>query len=510
VPRPVVSICRDRWDRSHLGSSGDSVCPECPEHPTACRAIRGTVDFRRQTVTDLARQVRAGSLSARELVGHALERIDKLNPRINAFVAVDASGALEAAAAIDEVVASGGDPGPLAGIPIGVKDLEDATGFVTTFGSVLFANGAPATADSPLVARLRAAGCVVVGKTNTPEFGFKADTDNAVFGPTLNPWNLDHSAGGSSGGAAAALASGMIPLATGSDGGGSIRIPSSCCGLSGFKPSLGRVPSGGHFDTEWHDLSTKGPMARRVADVVAALDVAVGPDPRDLRSLPRPEASWPAALDDARLPSKVAWSPTLGYAPLDAEVRTLCERALGLLEPLGIEVVEIDEVFDADPARDWLAIAMSYNLRTLASYRGTRQWERIDPMLTAAVEWTAEHVSALDLVRAQDECHRMNLQLVELFRDVRLLLTPTCAGPPPPRALGGSGLVNGQPDPDWVRFTYPFNMTRSPAASVCAGLTEDGLPVGIQLVGPQHADLVVIRSAAALEAAIGFDELAPI
>jgi aspartyl-tRNA(Asn)/glutamyl-tRNA(Gln) amidotransferase subunit A len=483
-----------------------SIC----RRPAPCRAIRGTVDFRRQTVTELAGQVRAGSLSAREVVGHALERIDALNPRINAFVAVDASGALEQAAAIDAVVARGEDPGPLAGIPVGVKDLEDATGFVTTYGSMLYRDSAPATADSPLVARLRAAGCVVVGKTNTPEFGFKADTDNALFGPTANPWELDHSPGGSSGGAAAALASGMIPLATGSDGGGSIRIPSSCCGMSGFKPSLGRVPSGGHFDTEWHDLSTKGPMARRIADVVAALDVAVGPDPRDIRSLPRPEASWPAALDDARLPTRVAWSPTLGYAPLDDEVRALCERAVGLLEPLGVEVVEVDEVFDADPGRPWLAIAMTYNLRTLDAYRGTEQWELIDPLLSAAVEWTAEHVSALDLVRAQDECHRMNLQLVELFRDVRLLVTPTCAGPPPPRALGGGGLVNGQPDPDWVRFTYPFNMTRSPAATVCAGLTENGLPVGIQLVGPQHADLVVIRSAAALEAAIGFDEVAPI
>jgi aspartyl-tRNA(Asn)/glutamyl-tRNA(Gln) amidotransferase subunit A len=468
------------------------------------------MDFRREAVTDLASDVRSGRRSARELVAHALERVETLNPGLNAFVSVDADAALEAAAGIDAAVAKGDDPGPLAGIPIGVKDLDDAAGFVTSQGSAVFAGGAPAAADSPLVARLRAAGCVVIGKTNTPELGWKADTDNVSFGPTCNPWNPDYSPGGSSGGAAAAIASGMVPLATGSDGGGSIRIPSSCCGLSGIKPSLGRVPSGGEHGSEWHDLSTKGPMARRVTDVVAALDVAVGPDPTDIRSLPRPEASWPAALEGAQLPTKVAWSPTLGYAPLDDEVRARCEEVVGRLESLGTEVVELEVVFDEDPVRDWLTLAVAYNWRTLAPYRHTELWEKVDPLLAAQVDWAAEHLSALDVVRAQDACHTMNLRLVEVFRDVRLLLTPTCAAPPPPRALLGQGRINGELDPNWVRFTYPFNMTRSPAASVCAGLTSDGLPVGIQLVGPQHADLVVIRSAAALEAAIGFDDVAPI
>jgi aspartyl-tRNA(Asn)/glutamyl-tRNA(Gln) amidotransferase subunit A len=468
------------------------------------------MDFRREALSDLAAGVRSGTRTARELVTHALDRIEALNSQVNAFVAVDVDDALEAAARIDDAVAAGEDPGPLAGIPIGVKDLDDAAGFVTSQGSAVFAGGSAAVLDSPLVARLRAAGCVVVGKTNTPELGWKADTDNVPFGPTSNPWSLDHSPGGSSGGSAAAIASGMVPLATGSDGGGSIRIPSSCCALSGIKPSLGRVPSGGEHGSDWHELSTKGPMARRVADVVTALDVAVGPDPSDIRSLPRPEASWPAALEGAQLPSKVAWSPTLGYAPLDDEVRALCEDAVGRLKSLGTEVVEIEVVFDEDPVRDWLTLAVAYNWRTLAPYRDSEVWERVDPLLAAQVDWAAEHLSALDIVHAQDACHRLNLRLVELFRDVRLLLTPTCAGPPPPRGLDGQGLINGEIEANWARFTYPFNMTRSPAASVCAGLTSGGLPVGIQLVGPQHADLVVIRSAAALEAAIGFDEVAPL
>jgi Asp-tRNA(Asn)/Glu-tRNA(Gln) amidotransferase A subunit family amidase len=468
------------------------------------------LDFRRIAVAELAGQIRSRHISAREVVEHALGRIDALDGEIGAFVAVDGDRALAAAAAVDGAVASGGDPGPLAGVPIAVKDLEDAVGFPTSKGSAVFAGGPPVTRDSVLVARLRAAGCVVVGKTNTPELGWKADTTNPVFGSTANPWNTAHTPGGSSGGSSAALAAGMVPLATGSDGGGSIRIPSSCCGLSGMKASLGRVPSGGPTGSDWQDLSTKGPMARRMADVVTALEVAVGPDPSDLRSLPRPEASWTAALEDPHLPSRVAWSPTLGYAPVDDEVLALCRRAVDAIADTGIDVVEIDTVFEEDPVRDWLTMTAAYTARTLEPHRRSEAWSRVDPMLAAQVDWSRERVGALELIRAQDASHRLNLRLVELFRDVRLLITPTCAAVPPPRSLDGQATINGELDPNWVRFTYPFNMTRSPAATVCVGLSAAGLPVGLQLVGPQHADLVVIRSAAALEEIIGFDELAPV
>ncbi|HEY7915517.1 MAG TPA: amidase family protein [Acidimicrobiales bacterium] len=466
------------------------------------------MDFRSESVVGLAEQVRSGRRPAGSLVDHALAQIAAHNPTINAFVAVDEARARAGAAAVDAKVAAGGDPGPLAGIPLGVKDLEDAAGYVTTCGSKAYADRPPAREDSPLVARLVAAGCVVVGKTNTPELGWKADTDNQAFGPTLNPWQTDHTPGGSSGGSAAAIASGMVPLATGSDGGGSIRIPSSCCGLSGMKPSLGRVPGGGPTAPDWQHLSTKGPMARRLSDVVAALDVVVGPDPSDLRSLPRPEASWIAALDDPKPPRRVAWSPTLGYAEVDAEVLAICERAVETMASLGTEVVEIESVFDADPVDDWVKLSGVYNLRTHAGVRGTEAWGMVDPILAMVIEGAAS-MSALEVVRAEDACHHLNLRLVDLFHDVRLLMTPTMAAAPPPRALGGAGLINGTTDFNWVKFTYPFNMTRSPAASVCAGLTSSGLPVGLQLVGPQHADLVVLRSAAALEEAIGFDALAP-
>lgn len=466
-----------------------------------------TVDFRTSTVSDLAASVRRGSVSARELAEHALRRIEAVNPLVNAFVAVDGERALEQAAAVDQIAATGGDPGPLAGIPVGVKDSEAASGYRTTHGSVLFSGSPVAVHDSVLVARLRAAGAVVVGKTNLPELAWTAHTDNALFGLTRNPWNLDHSAGGSSGGSAAAIAAGMVPLATGGDGGGSIRIPSACCALSGMKPSHGRVPAGGTEGAGWLGLSTKGILGRRIGDVVAALDAVVGPDATDLQSLPRPEANWRDALVDPHVPVRVAWSPALGYTDVDAEVLRVCGRAVAALEAMGADVVEVPSVFDEDPLDDWLAIVGARLFHTLAPHRD--RWDRVTPVL---VSWArqAETVPATRLVSAFDRCHALNLRLVSLFREVRLLVTPATAGLPPPNDLGGRGVVNGLVDPNWVRLTYPFNMTRSPAATVCAGLGPSGLPVGVQLVGPQHADLVVLRSAAALEEALGFEALAPL
>ena len=462
------------------------------------------MDFRTTSVEELSRLVRARSISARELTQAALDNIEALNPTYNAFVAVDAERVLSEAAALDETIAQGADPGPLAGIPLAVKDTHDALGYRTTNGSPMLADAPPAEHDSQFVARLRAAGCVVVGKTNTPEFAWSANTTNAVFGATANPFNPAHGAGGSSGGAAAALAAGMVPLATGSDGGGSIRIPSSVCGLSGMKPSLGRVPGGGIAPPGWLDLSTNGPMARRIHDVVTALNVAVGPDPTDLRALPRPEASWLDALNDPHVPVRIAWAPTLGYADVDAEVMALCERAVGTLESLGAEVTVIDTVFDEDPVGDFLTLMGVCQLRTMRPFMSHPRWEESDPILRAIID-AAEATSAEDLVRLFDRFHAMNLRLVELFHSARILVTPTCAGVAPLKGEG-SGTINGTPNANWVQLTYPFNMTRSPAASVCVGLQSDGLPVGLQLVGPQHGDLVVLRTAAALEAALDLDD----
>jgi aspartyl-tRNA(Asn)/glutamyl-tRNA(Gln) amidotransferase subunit A len=457
------------------------------------------MDFRREPLSDLAEQVRSGKLAARELVNHALDQIDRLNPTYNAFVALDPEAAMRGAEVIDDVVASGGDPGPLAGIPIGVKDLEDAPGFCTTKGSFGWADSPAAVLPSSLVERLTSAGCVVVGKTNTPELGWKADTENALFGPTLNPWDQTRSPGGSSGGSAVAVATGMVPLATGSDGGGSIRIPSALCGLSGLKPSLGRVPSGGDEPPGWPGLSTRGPMARTTADVAYALDAVLGPDPTDLYSLPMPEPSWTGALIEPHVPMSIAWSPTLGYAPVDAEVLSVCEHAVGVLSDTGIRVIETEIVFPEDPIYPWLNLVNAFIARTVEQFRGTPTWEKLDPGLRESADHGVK-VSGTKLARALDECHRLNLRLVKLFHDVRLLITPTVAAPPP--RSGQPGEINGEPDLNWVRFTYPFNLTRSPAGTVCAGFTTSGLPVGLQLIGPQHGDLVVLRAMAAIEAAL--------
>jgi aspartyl-tRNA(Asn)/glutamyl-tRNA(Gln) amidotransferase subunit A len=466
------------------------------------------IDFRTTSVAELTRSVRAKEVSARELTEASLARIERLNPRYNAFVALDAERALGEADAIDATIAEGGDPGPLAGIPIGVKDLQSATGFVTTYGSALHADDSPATADDPFVARMRAAGCVILGKTNTPEFGWMGNTANAIFGPSYNPFDTTRGPGGSSGGSSAALAAGMVPLATGSDGGGSIRIPSACCGLSGMKPSLGRVPAGGPNPPGWIDLSTNGPMARRIDDVTRALDVAVGPDPSDLRSLPRPEAIWLAALDDPHVPVRITYSPTLGYATVDTEVAEACERAVEVLASLGADVVVVDDVFDDDPVGDFLLLTGAATLRTLRPYLDHPRWEEVHPVLRHFVD-VAQSTTAEQILGVFDRFHFMNLKLVELFRTSRILVTPTCSALAP-HAGELTSTVNGETTANWVHFTYPFNMTRSPAASVCVGNSSSGLPIGLQLVGPQHGDLVVLRTAAALEAALDLDTLATI
>jgi Asp-tRNA(Asn)/Glu-tRNA(Gln) amidotransferase A subunit family amidase len=461
------------------------------------------MDFRRVSVAEIAEQVSARVVSAREMTEAALARIDRLDGELGAFVAVDAEAALADAAAVDERIAAGQDVGPLAGVPLGVKDLEDAAGFVTTHGSAVFAGSPPATDDSPLVERLRAAGCVVVGKTNSPELGWKADTVNETFGATRNPWALDRSAGGSSGGSAAALAAGLVPLATGSDGGGSIRIPSAVNGLTGLKPSLGRIPSGGPRPPGWPLLSTKGPMTRSARDLALALDAVVGPEPSDLSSLPLPDASWSRSLGDLGAPRRVAWSPTLGYGRTDAEVVAVCEDAVRRLESLGTEVMVVDAVWDRDPIDDWLALTGVYCLREIDPYRGQEVWGRIDPGLVALVEWARSAVTAARLVEAIDSAHRYNLALVELFHQVPLLLTPTCAGQTP--RVGEPGTIDGGLDVNWIQYTYGFNMTRSPAGTVCAGYTSDGMPVGLQAVGPQHGDVVVLRLLALLEDALALD-----
>jgi len=300
----------------------------------------------------------------------------------------------------------------------------------------------------------------------------------------------------------------MVPLATGSDGGGSLRIPASLCGLSTIKCSLGRVPTGGPKPPGWADLSSKGVLTRTIRDTVLALDCVIGPEATDLRSLPMPDRSWIDAVEDVRPPRAVLWSKDLGYANVDDEVALICRQAVDKLAAAGTEVIEVEDVFEEDPAVDWLMLSLVANLRTV---RGAdpdgRLRDRLDPEMVAMMAWAESKATVTTALESQDVAHRLNVRLVELFHRAPLLLTPTVAGHTP--LAGRQGTVNGQEDPSWVRFTYPFNLTRSPAGTVAAGFTSDGMPVGLQVVGPQHGDTAVLRLLAVLEDLLAVDTICP-
>lgn len=462
-------------------------------------------DFRSVTVEALAASIRERDLTAVAVIEHALARIEALNPALGAFVAIDGDGARAQAAAIDDRLDAGQEVGPLAGIPLGVKDLADAAGFVTTKGAMHRRRAEPAAADSTEVARLRAAGCVVVGKTNTPEFGFIADTFNPLFGPTRNPWNPQRSPGGSSGGTAAAVAAGMIPAGTGSDGGGSIRIPAAACGLSGLKPSPGRVP-GGPEPIGALDLSCVGPMARRIRDVALCLDQVVGPHPGDLRSLPAPAESWRAALDAPRQPARVLWAPSFDGGPVDGEIAAACAAAVEHLAAAGSEVAEAGKLFDNPVAAFVQLFYGGAILPALWPLHGTDQWDEVTRELAAFLEVTAERVSVASLFEARRQAARLSVDLAAAMTGFDVMITPTVAGQTPVPA--GWGIIDEIETRDWVRFTPLFNLTRRPAGTVCCGFTADGMPIGLQVAGGMHADRVVLESLAVLEDLLDLDPVA--
>ncbi len=465
------------------------------------------MDFRTTSVVELASQVSSGEISARELTQAALDNIERFDGELNCFCALNPEQALGEADTVDAAVARG-DSLALAGIPIGVKDLEDARGFVTTFGSALHTDDPVATEDSELVRRLKAAGCVVLGKTNTPEFGHKGKTDNFPFGPTRNPWNPAYTPGGSSGGSAAALAAGMIPLATGSDGGGSIRIPSAICGLSGIKTSQGRVPNGGPNPPGSGLLTVKGPMAYRTRDTALALDQTVGDFKTDIFAQLNKDESWLEGVDAASLPDKVIWSPTMGFATLDDEIRALCEQAVEKLAAAGVTVIENDAVWSRDPVQDWLVFWASARARAQQHLMDTDDWERIDPQLRTMIEIGATRMTGPAYASAIDACHHLNYELEAAFEAAPLMITPATCGHTP--TLEGEGVVNGQQTPGWVAFTMGINMTRNPAGVIPISTATTGLPVALQIIGRQRADLSVLQAMRTMEDVFEFSETAAV
>jgi aspartyl-tRNA(Asn)/glutamyl-tRNA(Gln) amidotransferase subunit A len=448
----------------------------------------------RESAVELAGSVRAGERKAEELLDVALDAIAATEPTLNAWVVVGEEQARAAARAVDAAVARGEDPGPLAGVPFGVKDLEDCAGFPTGRGSLLFTGGPPAAQDSIHVGRLRAAGAVPVGKTTTPELGTLSLTRNKATGTTRNPWDPLRTPGGSSGGSAAAVAAGTLPLATASDGGGSIRIPGAFSGLVGFKASHGRVP---HPDPHPSQTSVLGVLTTTVADAARHLDVAAGPHDADRLSLPAPTVRYEQVvetLDVAGL--RVAWSADLGFAVVDPEVADLVADAAGaLVDAAGLERVARRPQL-TDPVRVWLTAGAP----DLWTDLEPDMWPAGADDVTLHVRRSLEQTEAVALPRYAGVVRRrqqLQVDMAAMFGDVDVWLTPTTAvpafaaeGPPPPEIAGRTvGPAMATP------FTMLANLTGLPACSVPAGLTSTGLPVGLQIMGRRHADEVVLRLA---------------
>jgi aspartyl-tRNA(Asn)/glutamyl-tRNA(Gln) amidotransferase subunit A len=440
-----------------------------------------------------------------ELVRASLARIEQLQPKVNAFAAVCPERALDEAQAIERRMAAGEDVGPLAGLPLGVKDLEDVAGLPTTFGSRPYRDHV-ATRDSVLVSRLRAAGAIVVGKTTTPEFGYTAITKSPLCGVTRNPWNLERTPGGSSGGSAAALAAGMVPLVTGSDGGGSIRIPAAYVGAYGLKPTFGRVPAEGlspNFPMcSWIDTVCWGPITRTVRDAALFMDVAAGPDPRDPTSLPAPQESYLESLADLPRGLPIALSKTLGYAMVQDDVWREVEQAAQTFRALGHRVEPIDDELP-NLGVEWALISAAEDYARIggdfiAAHR--EEWGRA---FIKGVE-RARDIGPEFMARAYRKRALLHERLAHIFGRYALLLTPTM----PTEAFGAGGpfptTINGQPLTQAlgaVAFTYPFNFSGHPAATVRAGFTDAGLPAGLQIVGPRFRDDLVLQASYAYEQA---------
>lgn len=459
------------------------------------------MDFRDITIADLTRRVRTGEFRAENVARDTLNRIHSYNPKLNAFVALrDSEQILADARAIDKCVSRGSDPGALAGVPTAVKDIEDVAGLPTTFGSKLFADRPPAARDSIGVQRLRAAGAVIIGKTNTSEFAYNDTTNNPLFGRTTNPWNPAYSCGGSSGGSAVALAAGLVPLALGSDGGGSLRIPASACGFSGYKPSTGLVPFGDAEPPLCGTLIVRGPMARSVRDTVAALNIMKGAVSSDIFSLPDDGENWTASWPRVNPPKIMIWSPTLGFAEVDGNVREICESAVQRLREAGIKIVQRDRITESNPLKDWVTMWSAGLANKLGDYIRKGEFKDIDPALQELIK-SGLRVTGTEYMRALDACHSYNWQLEAAFTQAPIILTPTCAGQVP--KSGHGGMINGRETRSWSQLTQLVNMTRNPAASVYAGVNEDGLPVGLQVIGRQRCDLETLAAAESIERIMG-------
>ena len=463
-------------------------------------------DLCTRTAVDLAGRLARGEVSAVEVLEAHLGWIEQRNPELNAICTLDRDRALEQARAADALRRSDPDAAaakPLLGLPTAVKDLVPTKGIRTTFGSPIFADNVP-DFDALIVERIRGAGAVVIGKTNTPEFGAGSQTFNPVFGKTRNPWDPTRTCGGSSGGAAAALASGMLPIADGSDLGGSLRNPASFCGVVGFRPTPGRVPRVPP-EQGWDDLAVLGPMGRNVADAALLFSVIAGPDPLDPISLARPSEPFhpvePLDLHGLRL----AWTPDLGLYPVEREVVQVCEGALPVFRDLGADVEETaPDLSGAD------AIFRTLRANLFADKLGPLFPEHRSQMKDTVIEEIERGLALTgpDVATAQAERTSLHCRVVEFFKRYDALLLPTVqvlpfnVDEPYPAEIEGQPMTSYT---DWMASCYSITVTGCPAISVPCGIGPSGLAVGLQIVTPRGTDRRTLAVAAAFETARATD-----
>ncbi len=449
------------------------------------------------SATELARMIRSKALSPLELTRAVIDRIERLNPTLNAFCTLVPDEALRAGRAAEDAVMRGATLGPLHGIPYSIKDLAFTKGIRTMGGSFIFEHRVP-DVDPPFVRRLKASGGVMIGKTTTPEFGWKALGDSPLTGITRNPWNTGMTSGGSSAGAAAAVAAGLGPIAQGSDGAGSIRIPSSFCGVVGLKPSYGRVPM---WPVSNNDSTTHiGPLTRTVEDAALMLSIMAGPDDWDRTSLETRPADYVGELGRDLRGLRIAYSADLGGLRVDPDVADIVRGVVKAFEEQGCVVEEVKPGF-ADSRDVIRCMWAAHEAGIYGQYLG--QWrDRMDPGLVACIE-DGDRYSVADYIDARGRKLAHWDSVRPLFETYSLLLTPS---------VSVAAFEVGRLNPkgwrehpwdwfDWASFSYPFNFTGQPAASVPAGFTAAGLPVGLQIVGRRFDDLTVLQGAAAFEQA---------
>jgi aspartyl-tRNA(Asn)/glutamyl-tRNA(Gln) amidotransferase subunit A len=461
-------------------------------------------DLVRLSAAELGARIAARDVSPVDIVTAVLARIEALQPSLNAFITICAEDALAAAREAERMVMRGAALGPLHGVPFAVKDLVNTAGVRTTFGSLIFEHNVPQT-DAVAVARLKAAGAILVGKTTTPEFGHKPFTEAPLFGRTRNAWDAQRTSGGSSGGAAVAVASGLAPLGVASDGGGSTRIPAACNGVVGFKQSLGLVPHDMTPDA-FGNMSYITPTTRTVADTALMLAAMTGAHPADPHSDGVPATDFVASLrETGRLSgSRVAWRPYLGNSVCDPEVLEAGERTVRLFEEAGAHVELMPDDFGpTEPI--WLVLTQSFWHARFAVY--LPEWrERMTPTLVRAVEEGAGY-SAGDLQKAVHERTRIFRQAQSWFERFDLIVTPTLTRTAlaidhdfhAPIEIGGRAVDRVRKA--WYPYTHPFNLTGHPAVTVPCGFASDGLPMAVQIIGRRYDDALVLAAAAFLETA---------